>query len=224
MKLADIKPNTKNPRRISASALEKLKESIQRDPEFMALRPIVVDTDGMILGGNQRYRAIKELGMKDVPKGWIVKAENLTPEQRKRFILVDNAPEGMAGDWDWDVLQQDWEVPELEELGFEVVSDPSATAPPKPITKPADETWIFIRVPTADYLKIARELETIGTHPEVQVKQVFAPIVDQFKIGKANYTNESTSVDWHSCFKRMKAIADKKNLDVYWKKDFLAFA
>jgi hypothetical protein len=63
VKLSEIKQNERNPRKISPGALDRLKRSIERDPEFMRLRPIVVDGDGMILGGNQRYAAIKALGM-----------------------------------------------------------------------------------------------------------------------------------------------------------------
>ena len=118
MKLKDLKPNDKNPRKISESALEKLKQSIERDPEFMVLRPIVIDDDGLILGGNQRYRAIKAMGMKDIPDNWVVKADNLTEEQRKRFILVDNAPDGMAGEWDWETLKDSFPEFELADLGF----------------------------------------------------------------------------------------------------------
>jgi len=97
IRLDSIKENKRNPRKISDLAMEKLCESIKRDPEFMVLRPIVIDKDNVILGGNQRYKACLKIGKTEVPDNWVVKAENLTPEQKKRFILVDNAPEGMAG-------------------------------------------------------------------------------------------------------------------------------
>jgi len=120
MKISEINKNPKNPRKIKGEQLNKLMESIQRDPEFMRLRPIVIDENNMILGGNQRYTAIKKLGMKEIPDEWIARAENLTEEQRKRFILVDNGPEGMTGEWDFDALQAEWELPELESLGFDI--------------------------------------------------------------------------------------------------------
>jgi hypothetical protein len=108
MKIDAIKPHDKNPRRISKAAMAKLCESIERDPEFMRLRPIVVDGDGMILGGNQRWRACKKIGMKTLPDDWVVQASDLSEEQRRRFVLVDNAPEGMAGGWDMDVLTAEY--------------------------------------------------------------------------------------------------------------------
>lgn len=123
MKISEIKKNPRNPRKISKSQLQKLQESIQRDPEFMRIRPIVIDEDNMILGGNQRYTAIKKLGMKELPDEWVVRAENLTEEQRKRFVLVDNGPEGMTGEWDIDTLQVDWGMDELLDLGFDFGED-----------------------------------------------------------------------------------------------------
>jgi hypothetical protein len=118
IKITDIKPNPNNPRKISSEALEKLKDSISRDPEFMALRPIVIDENGMILGGNQRLKAIIELGMTDIPDTWVVSADNLSEEQRERFILVDNSPEGMSGKWDIEILKTKWELPELDLVGL----------------------------------------------------------------------------------------------------------
>ena len=82
-----IRPHPRNPRRIAQEALAKLCESIQRDPEFMRLRPIVVDAEGQILGGNQRWKACKALGFAELPDGWVVKADDLTDEQRRRFIF-----------------------------------------------------------------------------------------------------------------------------------------
>lgn len=117
MKISSIKNNPNNPRKIRPEALEKLKDSIQRDPEFMVLRPIVVDEAMVVLGGNQRLKAIKALGMKEIPDAWVQKAENLTPEQMRRFVLMDNL---QVGEWDVDLLKLDFELPELEELGFDL--------------------------------------------------------------------------------------------------------
>jgi hypothetical protein len=130
IQLAKLKPNKRNPRKIADAAMVKLCESIERDPEFMVLRPIVVDEKMNILGGNQRYAACQNLGMKTVPGSWVKIASGLTPGQRKRFVLVDNAPEGMAGDWDLELLTADWEMPELGELGFDLdIMVPPETEP-----------------------------------------------------------------------------------------------
>jgi len=120
MKTDRIHPNPNNPRKISAEALERLKASIRRDPEFMRLRPIVVDAAGTILGGNQRHAAIAALGMSEIPDDWVRRADDLTDEQRRRFVIVDNGPEGMSGEWDLELLAADWGDVGLAELGLEV--------------------------------------------------------------------------------------------------------
>lgn len=107
-----------NPRTIAPEAMERLKASIQRDPEFMRLRPIVVGPDGIVIGGNQRLRACAELGIDPLPDGWVVRADRLTDDQRRRFILVDNAPEGMSGAWDFERLASDFADIDLAEIGF----------------------------------------------------------------------------------------------------------
>jgi hypothetical protein len=111
MKIDDIKLRKTNPRKISPEALHRLSMSIERDPEFMKLRPIVIDKNNEIVAGSQRYKAILRLGMTEIPDGWVVKAKDLTPEQIRRFALIDNSPDGMSGDWDWEML-----IPELKSL------------------------------------------------------------------------------------------------------------
>lgn len=111
--------NDINPRSIAESALRTLCESIKRDPQFMVLRPIIVDEQGVVLGGNQRLRACRELGMTHVPSQWVQTASGLTDEQRRRFIIIDNAPEGMSGFWDPSLLSSFFDAAELVELGLQ---------------------------------------------------------------------------------------------------------
>jgi len=120
LKFEDLHQNQHNPRFMSKDAMERLKQSIQRDPEFMTLRPIVYGPDRVILGGNQRHRACVEMGMTEIPAGWAIEASDLTDDQQKRFGLVDNAPEGASGAWDWEILTANWTLPELSEVGFTV--------------------------------------------------------------------------------------------------------
>ena len=129
--LGPVESMPANPRTIAPEAMERLKASIQRDPEFMRLRPIVVGADGIVIGGNQRLRACAELGIDPLPDGWVVRADSLTDEQRRRFILIDNAPEGMSGAWDVELLKMDWKLPELDDLGFEkLLAELTIDAPP----------------------------------------------------------------------------------------------
>ena len=111
-KLKDIYINPKNPRYIKDDRFLKLKNNIVEFPKMMKLRPIIIDDDGMILGGNMRYLALVELGYKDIPDGWVVKASELTEEERKQFTILDNVP---FGDWDYDKLANEWDMVELQE-------------------------------------------------------------------------------------------------------------
>lgn len=117
MKLSQIKPNPNNPRLIKDERFEKLCKSIQEAPKFMALRPIIIDGEGMILGGNMRYKALLHLGYKEVPDTWVKRADDLTEEERRRFIISDNVG---FGDWDWEGVANEWDVEELADWGLDV--------------------------------------------------------------------------------------------------------
>lgn len=112
-KVSDLKENPDNPRTITGDALEKLKASIREFPAMLQLRPIVVDADMVVLGGNMRLRACKELGITEVP---IIAADTLTEKEKERFIIADNVS---FGEWDYDTLANDWDVDELEAWGVE---------------------------------------------------------------------------------------------------------
>lgn len=125
MKLKDIKPNPNNPRIIRDERFEKLKASIQEFPKMMRLRPIVIDADGTILGGNMRLRALQALGYKEIPDEWVKRAEELTEEEKQRFIIADNVG---FGEWDWSTLANEWDAGDLEAWGLDV---PGFDAPSK---------------------------------------------------------------------------------------------
>lgn len=116
MKITDILPNPENPRVLRDEKFAKLKQSIQDFPKMMSLRPIVIDNMGMILGGNMRYRALQELGFKEIPETWVKRAEELTAEEKRRFIIADNVG---FGEWDWDELANNWDAGDLEAWGLD---------------------------------------------------------------------------------------------------------
>jgi DNA modification methylase len=107
-----INPN--NPRLIKDDKFKKLCKSIQEFPEMLELRPIVVNKDMIVLGGNMRLKACQEIGLTEVP---IIVAENLTEEQQRGFLIKDNVS---GGEWDWDILANEWEVEQLNEWGLDV--------------------------------------------------------------------------------------------------------
>ena len=114
VKIGEVKNNPSNPRLIKDDKFRKLVKSIQEFPQMLELRPIVVDENNIVLGGNMRLKACKEAGLKDV---FIVKAENLTEEQKQEFIVKDNVG---FGEWDWDMLANEWDVDKLDEWGLNV--------------------------------------------------------------------------------------------------------
>ena len=117
MKLKDIKPNPNNPRVIRDYKFQKLKQSISEFPKMLSLRPMVIDENNVVLGGNMRLRVLQELGFNDIDEAWVKRSSDLTEEEKKRFIITDNVS---FGEWDWDTLANDWDVVDLEAWGLEI--------------------------------------------------------------------------------------------------------
>jgi len=113
--IQEVKPNENNPRFIKDYKFKKLVKSIKEFPEMLKLRPIVVNSDMVVLGGNMRLKACKEAGLKEV---WILVADSLTKEQEREFIVKDNVG---FGEWDWDALANDWNGQQVEDWGLTVV-------------------------------------------------------------------------------------------------------
>lgn len=120
MKLSDLKLNEDNPRFIRDERFAKLVKSIEAFPKMLKLRPIVVDENSIVLGGNMRLRALQELGYKEIPDEWVRKADELTPEQKREFVIKDNVG---FGEWSWDALANEWDVDELAEWGLDMPED-----------------------------------------------------------------------------------------------------
>lgn len=114
VKISTVKPNPNNPRVIKDKKYKKLVQSIKDFPEMLKLRPIVVDKNNIILGGNMRHKACVGAGLKEV---YIIKADKLTKEQQDEFIIKDNAS---FGDWDWDILANIWDNQKLNDWGIDV--------------------------------------------------------------------------------------------------------
>jgi hypothetical protein len=109
-----VKANPNNPRIIKDDKFAKLVKSINEFPQMLNLRPIVVNDDMVVLGGNMRLKACKEAGLKEIP---IIKASELTEQQQKEFIVKDNVG---YGEWDWSDLANNWDSEQLEEWGLDI--------------------------------------------------------------------------------------------------------
>ena len=112
--IGSVKANPNNPRLIKDDKFEKLLKSIKDFPAMLELRPIVVNDDMVVLGGNMRLKACKEVGLKKVP---IIKASQLTEEQQREFIIKDNVG---FGEWDWDMIANKWDSEPVAEWGLDI--------------------------------------------------------------------------------------------------------
>lgn len=117
MKLSEIHINSSNPRIIKDDRFKKLVKSISDFPKMMELRPIIIDSEGMILGGNMRFKALQELKYKDIPDEWVKRAEELTEAEKREFIIKDNIG---FGENDWHMLTNEWDQEQLIEWGLEI--------------------------------------------------------------------------------------------------------
>ena len=116
VKISEVKLNPNNPRLIKDDKFKKLVQSIKDFPEMLDIRPIVVNQDMIILGGNMRYKACKEAGLKEIP---VIKTD-LSEEQQREFLIKDNTS---GGEWDWDMLANEWEAEQLEAWGLDLPID-----------------------------------------------------------------------------------------------------
>ena len=114
VKISEIKTNPKNPRLIKNDKFRKLVKSIEEFPQMLELRPIVVDENNIVLGGNMRLKACIEVGLKEI---YIVQAAELTEDQKDEFIVKDNVG---FGEWDWDLLANEWNTDKLDEWGLDL--------------------------------------------------------------------------------------------------------
>ena len=117
-KISAIKRNPNNPRILKDDKFAKLTQSIKDFPQMLDIRPIVVNDDMVVLGGNMRLKACKEAGLKEVP---VIKVNDLTEEQQREFIIKDNVG---FGEWDWDLLANEWDTDLLEDWGLELDFNP----------------------------------------------------------------------------------------------------
>jgi hypothetical protein len=117
VKIGSVKTNPGNPRIIKDDKFKKLVESIQSFPEMLLLRPIVINSEGVILGGNMRLKALQELKYKEIP---VVRANDLSDAQQREFLIKDNVGFGI---WDWDILANEWDANELADWGLDLPGD-----------------------------------------------------------------------------------------------------
>jgi len=117
VKVSKLKKNPNNPRQIKGEKLERLKKSVAGFQKMMSLRPLIVDENNVVLGGNMRLAAIKALGLKEIPDEWVKLAADLTPDEKAQFIITDNSA---FGEYDWDAIANEWSDYPLADWGLDV--------------------------------------------------------------------------------------------------------
>lgn len=174
VKISNIKPNPNNPRTIKDERFAKLVKSLQDFPEMLDKRPLVcfTDDDGkfVVLGGNQRLKAAKEAGMKELP---VLLADDWSEEQQREFIVRDNIN---FGQFDWEMLETEWETDTLIEWGLEMpegkpFSDTDYSGKNKEIDVDefADEMTITLKYTEAEYWQVKEGLSKIANTSEQAV-------------------------------------------------------
>jgi ParB-like chromosome segregation protein Spo0J len=157
-----IKENPKNPRTIKKDKFDKLVNSIKSFPEMLQIRPLVINQDNVVLGGNMRLKALKKANITDVP----VTIVDWDIDKQSEFIIKDNLS---YGDWDTDAIANEWDLIELENWGFDLPTDANELT-----LSNANDTIEYkasIECNTADDLKsLMHELEAIIEQTKIHAK------------------------------------------------------
>jgi hypothetical protein len=160
VKISEVKTNPNNPRVIKDDKFAKLVNSIKEFPKMLEIRPIVVNDDMIVLGGNMRLKACKEAGLKEVP---IIKASDLTEDEQRQFIIKDNVS---GGEWDWEMLANEWDVEQLEEWGLDVGG----------FDLDSDELGTDFTLPDGDKAPFQQMTFTLADEQAEQIKNAIADI------------------------------------------------
>jgi len=167
VKISEVKSNPNNPRLIKDDKFKKLVQSIKDFPQMLDIRPIVVNADMIVLGGNMRLKACKEAGLKEVP---IIIADNLTEDQQKEFIIKDNTS---GGEWDWSILANEWDAEQLDAWGLDLVG----------FDLNADEYGEGFNLADGDKAPFQQMTFTLADEQAVQIKNAIIDIkaTDEYK-------------------------------------------
>lgn len=203
--ISQVKANPNNPRIIKDDKFFKLVQSIKDFPQMLHIRPIVVNADMIVLGGNMRLKACKEAGVKEVP---IIKADDLTEEQQREFIIKDNVG---FGEWDWEDLANNWNTEELTNWGLDI-----------PDLKPIEAEAVEDDYEVPDEIKtdiVLGDLFEIGPHRLLCGDSTDSDQVAKLMNGqKADmvFTDPPYNVAYEGGSKKREAIANDK-IDNFYK-------
>lgn len=160
-----------NPRTIKKDDFERLKKSLQDNQDYFEARPLILsDRTGklVIIAGNQRYKAAKAIGMTEVPT---VLLSGLTEEREREIVIRDNVENG---EWDMDILANEWDTTDLKEWGAEINWNEQNIADNDEIEldELSDEMELKIKLSSEDYRKVVDALRDIDENLSEAIKKV----------------------------------------------------
>jgi ParB-like chromosome segregation protein Spo0J len=164
--ISDIKPNDDNPRSIRDDNFAKLVQSIKDFPEMAEVREIVLNKDHLILGGNMRFKAMVAAGWTEAP----VKIVDWPEAKQKEFIIKDNVS---GGDWDWDLLANEWDALPLEDWGLTLPVTDMPSMFDDDVDKSGDtRDVVLIELATDDYYTVKEDLENVLDGVKHNIKEL----------------------------------------------------
>ena len=207
VKLSDIRPNPNNPRVIKDDKFKKLVKSITDFPQMLELRPIVVNDDMIVLGGNMRLKALEHLGIEET---FIIKAGDLTDKQEQEFIIKDNVG---YGEWDWDQLANEWDVEDLDDWGLDLPLDFVKELEAEEDDFAIPEGGIQTDIVLGDLFEIGEHRLLCGDSTD---SDAVARLMDGEKADMV-FTDPPYGVDYQggAMTKRTKLDNDQKNTNIY---------
>lgn len=147
---------------------------------MLELRPMIIDAAGIVLGGNMRLKALQDLGYKEIPDAWVKRAEELTEDEKRRFIIADNVG---FGEWEWEALANEWDAGELEAWGVDV---PGFDVSP-------DEMSEGFSLPEGDKAPFQQMTFTLADAQATVIKNAIADIkqTDEYKFAETHGNENS---------------------------------
>ena len=169
VKINTVKSNPNNPRLIKDDKFQKLVKSLKEFPEMAKVRPIVVNTDMIVLGGNMRLKAMKEAGWKDVP----IEIVDWSEEKQREFIIKDNVG---FGEWEWESIANEWDSEQLEEWGFDKIG----------FDVDMDDLGDDFNLPDGDKEPFQQITFTLADEQAIQIQNAIADIkaTDEYKFAE----------------------------------------
>lgn len=135
---------------------------------MMSLRPIVIDDDNLVLGGNMRLRAIKELGMKEIPDDWVKKASELSDEEKRRFIIEDNVE---FGEFDFDILANEWDENELVDWGIDVLNNKESNVIKEQDIIPYKKVYILLIIDPEKSFEVKKRIRDLIQEYQIEIEE-----------------------------------------------------